>query len=260
MRRRGRIALASTVAVLSALAVTLLTVLPASAHGAMEMPGSRTYLCYEDGLTSTGQIIPTNPACAAAITNSGPTPLYNWFAVGNPTAHGGMAGVIPDGKICSGNSPYYDFSGFDLARSDWPLTHLTSGAAIQITYNKWAAHPGTFTLYITKPGWDPTQPLTCAELEPTPFSAATDPPSVGNPGSINSYYYWNATLPANYAGYQIIVSIWTRSDSTETFYGCSDVVFDGGDGQVTGIGPGCCTGSANTAGEPAREGVLARLG
>jgi chitin-binding protein len=73
-------------------------------------------------------------------------------------------------------------------------------------------------------------------LEPTPFSTVTDPPSVGDPGSIGSYYYWNATLPAGYTGYHIIYSVWARSDSTETFYGCSDVVFDGGNGQVTGIG------------------------
>jgi len=32
--------------------------------------------------------------------------------------------------------------------------------------------------------------------------------------------------------------VWSRSDSQETFYGCSDVVFDGGNGQVTGIGGG----------------------
>jgi predicted carbohydrate-binding protein with CBM5 and CBM33 domain len=69
-----------------------------------------------------------------------------------------------------------------------------------------------------------------------PFSTVTDPPSVGNPGSIDSYYYWNATLPANKTGYHIIYSVWARSDSVETFYGCSDVVFDGGNGEVTGIG------------------------
>jgi predicted carbohydrate-binding protein with CBM5 and CBM33 domain len=258
MKRRWALALTTAIA---AAAATVLVATPASAHGAMMSIGSRTYLCYEDGLTSTGQIIPNNPACAAAIANSGPTPLYNWFAVGNPTAHGGMAGVIPDGDICSGDSPYYDFSGFNLARTDWPVTHLTSGATMQITYNKWAAHPGTFTLYITKPGWDPTQPLAWSELEPTPFSTATNPPSVGNPGSISSYYYWNATLPAGYTGYQIIVSIWTRSDSTETFYGCSDVMFDGGTGQVTGIGPGCCTTSAQLSrANPARRDVFARLG
>src|SRR5262245_44384479 len=50
---------------------------PASAHGAMMVPGSRTYLCWKDGLTATGQIVPKNPACAAAVAQSGPNSLYN---------------------------------------------------------------------------------------------------------------------------------------------------------------------------------------
>jgi chitin-binding protein len=223
---------------LATLIATLVSASPASAHGAMLIPGSRTWLCYEDGITSTGQIIPQNPACQTAVATSGTTPLYNWFAVGNRSGatSGGLQGFIPDGKLCSGNSNYYDFSGFDHADANWPVTHLTTGQSIQIRYNKWAAHPGTWSLYITKPGYDPTTPLTWAEMNLTPFSTATNPPSVGDPGSISSYYFWNATLPAGMTGKAVIYSVWARSDSTETFYGCSDVVFDGGSGQVTGIG------------------------
>lgn len=240
MRKRIRLTLTGAAIAVAGLLTTLVGATPASAHGAMIMPGSRTFFCYEDGLTSTGQIIPQNPACQAAIANSGTTPLYNWFAVGNRSGatSGGTVGFIPDGKLCSGNSNYFDFSGFDQANANWPVTHLTAGASVQIQYNKWAAHPGTFSLYITKDGWDQTQPLTWADMESTPFSTTTLPPSVGNPGSISSYYYWNATLPAGKTGRHIIYSVWARSDSTETFYGCSDVVFDGGSGQVTGIGAG----------------------
>ena len=236
MRKKTRWALWGAVAV--AVTASVVSATPASAHGAMLMPGSRTFLCYEDGLTSTGQIIPQNPACQAAVANSGVTPLYNWFAVGNRsgTTSGETSQLIPDGKLCSGDSNYFDFSGFDQASTQWPVTHLTAGSNIQIQYNKWAAHPGTFSLYITKDGWDSTKPLTWEDLEPAPFSTVTLPPSVGDPGSVSSYYYWNATLPAGKTGYHIIYSIWARSDSTETFYGCSDVMFDGGSGQVTGIG------------------------
>jgi len=72
---------------------------PASAHGAMQSIGSRTWLCYEDGITSTGQIVPQNPACQSAIAQSGPTPLFNWFAVGQPYRQRRHGGVIPDGKL-----------------------------------------------------------------------------------------------------------------------------------------------------------------
>jgi predicted carbohydrate-binding protein with CBM5 and CBM33 domain len=238
MSKRYARVVAGLIVAVTATAVGLLPGTPASAHGAALIPGSRTYLCYLDGLKSTGEIVPQNPACRAATATSGVTPLYNWFAVGNRSGatSGQTSGFIPDGKQCSGNSNYFDFSGFDTVSPDWPVTHLTAGATIQIKYNKWAAHPGTFRLYVTKTGWNPNAPLTWSEFESTPFSTATDPTSVGNPGAVDSFYFWNATLPAGLTGRHIIYSVWARSDSTETFYGCSDVVFDGGNGNVTGIG------------------------
>ncbi|MEW9532328.1 lytic polysaccharide monooxygenase [Microbispora sp. NPDC049125] len=236
--RRARKTLAAIATAVAALIATVLYATPASAHGAMMMPGSRTYLCWKDGLTTSGAISPNNPACAAAVAQSGPNSLYNWFAVLRSDGAGRMSGFIPDGKLCSGGAVVYDFSGFDLPRSDWPVTHLTAGANIQFRYNKWAAHPGTFRTYITKDSWSPTRPLAWSDLESTPFYSATDPPSVGSPGNADSYYYWNASLPSNKSGRHIIYSVWQRSDSNETFYNCSDVVFDGGNGEVTGVGPG----------------------
>ena len=222
----------------STLVASLLTVVnsaPAAAHGAMMFPGSRTYLCYKDAVTPSGAIQPTNPACAAAIAQSGTNSIWNWFAVLRSDGAGRTRGFIPDGRLCSGAATVYDFEGYNLARDDWPVTHLTAGATIQFRYNKWAHHPGPFHLYITKDGWDPTRPLTWDDLEPTPFYSTEDnPPSVGSPGSEDAYYYWNAKLP-NKTGRHIIYSVWARTDSPETFYNCSDVVFDGGNGEVTGI-------------------------
>ncbi|MGC9664984.1 lytic polysaccharide monooxygenase [Planosporangium sp. 12N6] len=211
----------------------------ASAHGAMMKPGSRTYLCWQDGLSPQGGIVPNNPACAAAVAQSGPNSLYNWFAVLRSNGAGRMAGFIPDGQLCSGGTGGpYDFTGFNLARNDWPVTHLTSGATIEVDYSNWAAHPGTFSLYITKDSWSPTRPLAWSDLESTPFDQVTNPPAIGGPGTNDGHYYWNAKLPSGKSGRHLIYSVWARSDSQETFYGCSDIVFDGGNGQVTGVGPG----------------------
>jgi predicted carbohydrate-binding protein with CBM5 and CBM33 domain len=241
LRLRHRLVLAAATAVLAAGAGALVAAQPAQAHGTMLIPGSRTWLCYQDALQPNGQLTANNPACAAALAKSGTTSLYNWFAVLRSDGNGRTRGFIPDGKLCSGNAVVYDFSGYDLGRSDWPVTHLTSGATMAFHYNKWAAHPGWFYLYVTKDGWDQNAPLTWDALEQTPFSSADHPPSVGDPGTNTSYYYWNATLPQNKTGHHIIYSVWQRSDSQETFYGCSDVVFDGGNGQVTGVGPGQST-------------------
>jgi len=223
-------------AVLTAGLVTVVTQTPAQAHGAAMFPGSRTYNCWVDGLSSTGQIIPQNGACTAAVNAGGANSLYNWFGVLRSDGAGRMAGFIPDGSLCSGGNPTY--SGFDIARADYPNTHLTAGSTIEVRYSNWARHPGTFFLYVTKDSWSPTRPLAWSDLEPVAFDEVTNPSEIGGPGTNDGHYYWNATLPSNKSGQHIIYSVWSRSDSTETFYGCSDVTFDGGNGQVTGIGGG----------------------
>jgi predicted carbohydrate-binding protein with CBM5 and CBM33 domain len=205
----------------------------ASAHGAPLIPGSRTWLCYRDGLTPQGNIVPRNPACAAAVAQSGDNSLYNWFGVLRSDAAGRTTGFVPDGQLCSGGNSTY--SGYNLGRNDWPVTHLTGGRSIEIRYNNWARHPGTFFAYVTRDGWSPTQPLRWSDLESQPFSTATDPPERGGPGTNDGHYWWNATLP-NKSGRHIIYMRWVRSDSAENFFSCSDVVFDGGNGEVTGIG------------------------
>ncbi len=234
MKKRRRIALLSAIAFLPALCVVLLGGQPAFAHGAMMQPGSRTFLCWKDGLTPQGNIVPKNPACAAAVAQSGTTPLYNWFGVLRSDGAGRTRGFIPDGQLCSGGNPTY--SGFDLPRSDWPVTHLTAGAMFDFSYNAWAAHPGWFYLYITKDGYDPTRPLTWNDLEDQPFLTVDHPPVTGQVGTVDGQYKWSGRLPSGKTGRHIIYSVWQRSDSQETFYGCSDVVFDGGNGEVTGVG------------------------
>ena len=238
MRTLRRVAAILATATLAAGAGLLLNPSPAQAHGALMVPGSRTYLCYIDGLQGNGAINPTNPACAAAVAQSGTTPLYNWFAVLDSNAAGRTVGYVPDGTLCSaGNRSPYDFSAYNAARTDWPATRLTSGGTIRMRYNNWAHHPGRFDLYITRDGWNQNQPLTWSDLEPQPFFSITNPPQVGGPGSDTGYYdFGQVRLPSGKSGRHIIFSHWIRSDSNENFYGCSDVVFDGGNGEVIGIG------------------------
>ena len=66
-----------------------------------------------------------------------------------------------------------------------------------------------------------------AAVESTPFSQVTNPPANGGPGTDDGHYWWNGTLPSGKSGRHLVYSVWSRSDSQETFYGCSDVVFDG---------------------------------
>ncbi|PJE96086.1 chitin-binding protein [Streptomyces carminius] len=206
------------------------TTTPAAAHGATIDPGSRTYLCYKD-LVRNGHQTPSNPACAAAVQQNGTAGLYNWFAVLDSNGGGRTTGYIPDGKLCSGGDRGpFQFSAYNAARADWPKTHLSSGANVRIKHSNWAHHPGKFDVYITKQGWSPTKSLAWGDLEK--INTVTNPPQSGAVGSEEGHYYWNVQLPQR-SGQHILYIHWSRSDSQENFYSCSDVVFDGGNGNVT---------------------------
>ncbi|WP_049577906.1 lytic polysaccharide monooxygenase auxiliary activity family 9 protein [Streptomyces sp. SBT349] len=225
---------------------------PAAAHGATMMPGSRTYLCYLDLVNNSSTQMPSNPACASAVQQGGTGPLYNWFAVLDSNGGGRTTGYIPDGTLCSGgNRGPFNFSAYNATRADWPKTHLTSGQNIELHHSNWAHHPGRFDVYITKNGWSPTQPVGWGNLER--ISTVTNPPQRGGAGSNGGYYYWNVQLPSR-SGQHVLYVHWSRSDSQENFYSCSDIVFDGGSGQVTyGDGRTLSAEEVAEAGEAAQE-------
>ena len=199
-------------------ATTLLTQSAVQAPGAMWTPASRTYACYVDGLTG-GQIIPKNPACAAAVAAGGTQPLYDYYGVLRSDGAGRTSGFIADGQLCSGGNTKY--AAYDAARTDWPTTTLQPNVAFDFTYGAWVPHPGGFKLYVTKDTWDPLRPLAWSDLEAAPF-LTVDPAAAPSNGA-----YHLAGRTPNKTGRHIIYSVWYRSDSAETFYGCSDVIFSG---------------------------------
>ncbi|WP_307867919.1 lytic polysaccharide monooxygenase auxiliary activity family 9 protein [Umezawaea beigongshangensis] len=251
--RRGIALLSAAFAAL--LVAFLVNAAPASAHGTMMKPGSRTFLCWKDGLSPQGNIVPQNPACAAAVNAGGTNALYNWFSVLRSDGAGRTRGFIPDGQLCSGGNP--TFSGFDIPSTAWPLTHVTAGGSWTFAYNAWAAHPGSFRVYITKDSWSPTRPLAWNDVEDTPFLTVTNPPMKGSVGTVEGQYNWTGTLPSGKSGQHVVYTVWERSDSRETFYSCSDVVFDGGNGQETGVGTGGPTTTPPTTTPPVDAGCAA---
>ncbi|MET9379039.1 lytic polysaccharide monooxygenase [Streptomyces sp. NPDC002992] len=192
------------------LALAGLAAAPASAHGSMTDPVSRVSACYAEGPES-----PDSAACKAAVAASGAQAFYDWNAVNIANAAGKHRELIPDGKLCSAGNDKY--RGLDLARGDWPASPLNSGTHT-FRYKGTAPHRGSFELYVTKDGYDPTKPLTWSDLEEKPFATVTDPRME------NGDYVFDGTVP-NKSGRHLIYSIWQRSDSPEAFYTCSDVVF-----------------------------------
>ncbi|MER5961157.1 lytic polysaccharide monooxygenase [Streptomyces sp. NPDC002057] len=203
---------ATGVAALSAAAALVsLTPTTASAHGAVFNPVSRVAACYAEGPET-----PRSQVCKDLVADSGTQPLYDWNEVNIANAAGRHQAVIPDGKLCSANREKY--RALDWARTDWPATAVAAGSfdfKVRVT----AAHAGTMTVYITKPGFDPTQPLKWSDLDATPVAVHNTSRT-----ATDGFYNFTGTLPAR-TGRHIVYKVWQRNDSPEAFYSCSDVTF-----------------------------------
>jgi chitin-binding protein len=237
MPARRKVATVAAVGI-APLALTALAAAPASAHGSMGDPVSRVSQCYAEGPES-----PKSEACKAAVAAGGTQALYDWNGIRIGDANGQHQALIPDGKLCSANNEA--FKGLDLARADWPATSVSSGS-YTFKYRVTAPHKGTFKVYITKPGYDPAQPLAWDDLDlDNPVATATDPAAAGG------YYTFSGSLPER-SGKQLLYAVWQRSDSPEAFYSCSDVTFGGGDAPAT---DDSSTAPAPSASAPSEEQI-----
>jgi len=198
----------------------------AHAHSTMELPASRVLTCYNEGAEQ-----PKSGGCKAARATAGAQQFYDWNGVRQGNAGGNHRAVVPDGALCSGGSAH--FAGLDLARTDWPQTSIVPTPAGDYTF-VWraSARHATqyFKYYITRDGWDATQPLRWSDLEEfasVPGAAATDD---------GGRYRMTVRLPQGKKGSHIVYSIWQRGDSPEAFYACADVKFPGDGVPVPSVG------------------------
>ncbi|MCQ8187335.1 lytic polysaccharide monooxygenase auxiliary activity family 9 protein [Streptomyces rugosispiralis] len=189
---------------------TALAAQPAQAHGAPTDPVSRTFACSPEGGGAA-----RSAACWAARAANGPE-AADWDNLRIAGVAGKDRERIPDGKLCGGGLEAY--RGLDLPRADWPSTRLSAGADLTLTYRSTIPHTGTFELYLTKEGYDPTRPLKWSDLEAKPFATAEDP------ALVDDAYHIKATLPADRTGRQLIYTIWRNTSTPDTYYSCSDVV------------------------------------
>ncbi|MER7516186.1 lytic polysaccharide monooxygenase [Streptomyces sp. NPDC126499] len=207
---------AAFAAVLAAAALTALTPTAAQAHGAVFNPVSRIAACYAEGPES-----PDSQVCKDLVADSGTQPLYDWNEVNIANADGNHRALIPDGRLCSANREKY--RALDWARTDWPATAVAPGAfgfKVRVT----APHSGTMTMYLTKQGFDPAQPLKWSDLDTTPVAVHATTRT-----ATDGHYAFTGTLPAR-TGRHVVYMVWQRNDSPEAFYSCSDVTFGTGAG------------------------------
>lgn len=170
----------------------------ASAHGYTDSPISRSYHCNLGNVSH----------CGAA----------QWDPHSIEGPKGFPAAGPADGTICAGGNP--QFAELDDPRGgDWPTTAVTAGENFTFSWHLTAAHATTsFEYFITVDGYDPSQPISRANLESTPFLTV---PYSGQPPSDISH---SGTLPQK-TGHHVILAVWTVADTANAFYLCSDVEF-----------------------------------
>ena len=188
------------------------------AHGSFEIPISRVYACFLEGPEN-----PQSAACQDMVDIGGTQPLYDWMEVNQFNAAGEHLSLIPDGTLCAGGRDKY--RGLNQARTDWVSTapRFNSKGQMEFVYHAWAPHSTDyFRYYITKDGYDPTQPLRWEDLE-EPFCEINDVEQ-----DDNMRYHMTCPSPGNKTGKHVIYNIWQRDLSPEAFYACIDVDFGNG--------------------------------
>ncbi len=184
----------------------------AYAHGYISSPKSRVIMCAENGIEN-----PTLPACIAAKA-AGNEGMYTPQEISVGGVKDDHQYYIPDGRLCSANRS--NLYGLDLARSDWPASQVSPGAQ-NFVWTMTAQHKSKyFRYYITREGYDFSQPLRWDDLDLIYDSGPADRQATAT---------HTVTLPYR-TGKHIIYSIWQRdweTDSAEGFYQCVDVDFGG---------------------------------
>lgn len=197
---------------------------PAYSHGYVSMPESRSLLCK----------MGTNVGCGAiqwepqSVEGPDGTPRY---PVGGPA----------DGTIAAAGSPAWSELNAQTP-SRWYKHSLATGLqTFEWTFT--ANHVARdWRYFITKVGWDASQPLARAAFDPEPF-CAYDGGMVRPPLKVTH----DCVVPER-SGYHIILAVWDVGDTAASFYNAIDVTFSGENAGVDPIDP--------EEGVPVEVGVL----
>ncbi|MFD0586607.1 lytic polysaccharide monooxygenase [Paenibacillus sp. GCM10027627] len=202
-----------------ALVCSLIIADKASAHGYVEGPSSRAYLC------KLGQ----NTNCGAIIYEPQSLEALKGFPAAGPA----------DGKIASANGAFPLLDQQFATR--WTKVNISSGT---VTFN-WkltAAHATTsWKYYITKQNWNPDAALTRDSFDLTPFCTV-------NYGGVRPPFTYSDTcnVPSR-TGYQVILAVWEIADTANAFYNVIDVNFTGPPDPIAPTAPSALTVTGTTS-------------
>ncbi|GGO92024.1 lytic polysaccharide monooxygenase auxiliary activity family 9 protein [Wenjunlia tyrosinilytica] len=132
-----------------------------------------------------------------------------------------------DGRIASAGK---DFAmKLDEPRTDWTKHPVNAGQTLEISWNFHAPHKTRrWNYFLTRPGWDPSAPLTRAQFEGEPFHSV----------QLSCQPYWSCDdlmpenptthimrLPERPAGHQVMLAVWEVADTGNAFYQVIDLEY-----------------------------------
>jgi chitin-binding protein len=171
----------------------------ASAHGYIDGPASRGYLC------KTGQ----NTNCGAVQYEPQSLEAPKGFPAAGPA----------DGKIASANGAFPELDQQSATR--WTKVNMSSGTNT-FHWTLTAAHATTsWKYYITKENWNPNAALTRDSFDLTPFC------TVNYNGKQPPFSYSDTCNVPQRTGYHVILAVWEIADTVNAFYNVIDVNFGG---------------------------------
>lgn len=191
-------------------------------HGHVFSPASRAYFAWQEGRLDTGQLNQREAGKFFPKVQAGLTDLFAPTDIMNDLPP-------PDGKIASANQGNSEF--LDEPGTHWQKHDVLSSDVLTVSWNYTAAHlTRRWNYFITRPNWNPNQPLSRAQFEEAPFhqvqlgeqpfwshSSALTPPQPT---------VHDLILPER-TGYHVLLAVWEVADTANAFYQVIDLNFVG---------------------------------
>lgn len=166
-------------------------------HGFIISPAGRAALCQQG----------TNKNCGSVRYEPQSIEGYKGFPQKGPV----------DNHIISADKPaFYELDQQSPAR--WVKQEVNS-AEVTFSWKVTAQHKTSqWRYFITRPDWDPSQPLTRLSFENRPFCQFIENGTMAPP-IVNH----TCKLPSGHTGYHIVLGVWDIADTDKAFYQAIDL-------------------------------------
>jgi lytic cellulose monooxygenase (C4-dehydrogenating) len=188
----------------------------ADAHGSTTDPPSRNYGCWQRWGSDfqNPAMAQQDPMCWQAW-QADSNAMWNWNGLYRENVQGNHQAAIPDGQLCSGGRT----GGNRYAALDNPgqWKAATKPRQFTLTITDQAQHGADYLrIYVTRQGFDPTtQRLGWGNIEQVAATGRYAPAG----------QYQVAVNAGSRTGRHIVYAIWQASHSDQSYYFCSDVIF-----------------------------------